>query len=129
MAVWNGGKVGDPDAILAPNYERHGTGAATDDLAGIKKTVNDFRTAFADMHVTIDEAYYMPDRAFYVWTFTGTNTGAGAEAQPPTGQSVKVSGMSAVRYEGGKIADELLYYDQLDFNEQLGYTLTPPAAP
>jgi predicted ester cyclase len=128
VAVWNGGKLDDLDAIVAPNYKRHGTGPATDDLAGFKKTLNDFRTAFADMHVTIDDAYYVQDHAFYLWTFTGTNTGAGAQAQPPTGKSVKVSGLSAVRYEGGKIADEGLYYDQLDFNQQLGYTLTPPAA-
>ena len=47
---------------------------------------------------------------------------------PATGKSVKVSGMSDVRYEGGKIADETLYFDQLDFNQQLGYTMTPPTA-
>jgi steroid delta-isomerase-like uncharacterized protein len=126
VAVWNGGKLNDLDAIVAPNYKRHGTGPATEDLASFKRTVIDFRTAFPDMHVTIDDAYYVKDRAFYMWTFTGTNTGANADAQPPTGKSTKVSGMSAIRYEGGKIADEALYYDQLDLNQQLGYILTSP---
>lgn len=127
VAVWNGGKLDALDAIVAPNFKRHGTGPATEDLAAFKKTVGDYRTMFTDMHVTIDEAYYMEGRAFYLWTFTGTNTGAGPEAQPPTGKSAKISGMSAVRYEGGKIVDEALYYDQLDLNQQLGYTLTPPS--
>lgn len=127
IAVWNGGKLGELDAIVAPNFKRHGTGPETNDLAGFKTTVNNYRTAFPDLHVTIDDAYYVQDRGFYFWTVSGTNTGAGAEAQPPTGKTVKVSGMSAVRYEGGKIADEALYYDQLDFNQQLGYTLTDPA--
>ncbi|MGH8265116.1 MAG: ester cyclase [Steroidobacteraceae bacterium] len=126
VAVWNGGKLDALDAIVAPNYKRHGTGQATDDLVAFKKIVNDFRTAYPDLKVTIDDAYYVQDRGFYLWTVTGTNTGAGPEAQPPTGKSVKVSGMSVVRYEDGKIADEGLYYDQLDFNQQLGFTLTAP---
>ena len=92
----------------------------------VKKVVNDYRTAYPDLKVTIDDAYYVQDHGFYLWTVTGTNTGAGPEAQPPTGKSVKISGMSMVRYEGGKIADEGVYYDQLDFNQQLGFTLTEP---
>lgn len=125
VAVWNTGKLDDLDAIVAPNYKRHGTaGTTAEDLATFKKVVTAFRTAYPDLHVTIDEGYYVQDHAFYSWTFTGTNTGTGP--QPPTGKSVKISGMSAVRYEGGKIADEALYYDQLDFSQQLGYMLTPP---
>ncbi len=128
VAVWNGGSLDGLDAIVSPNYQRHGTGGVTAaDLAGLKTVMTGFRTAFPDMHVAIDESYYIQDRGFFVWTFTGTNTGPGD--QPPTGKSVKVSGLSAIRYEGGKLADETLYYDALDFNQQLGSTLTPAAAP
>lgn len=126
VAVWNGGKLADLDAIVTPTFKHHGTGPATEDLAGFKKVLNDYRTAYPDIHVTINEAYYVQDRGFYLWTVTGTNTGAGPEAQPPTGKPVKISGMSMVRYEGGKIADEGVYYDDLDFNQQLGFTLTAP---
>lgn len=128
VAVWNTGNLAGFDAVVTPNFKRHGTGGVTsEDLAGIKKVVTGFRTAFPDLHVTLDEGNYTKDHGFYLWTFTGTNTGPGD--QPPTGKSVKISGSSEIRYEGNMIADETLYYDALDFNQQLGAKLAPPAAP
>jgi len=48
-------------------------------------------------------------------------------ATPPTGKSVKITGSTLIRYRDGKIAEEIVHFDVLDWQMQLGYTLTPPA--
>jgi len=64
------------------------------------------------------------DRAFVRWTFTGTNTGPGDA--PPSNKAVKVRGSTILEYKNGMIAFEDVYFDALDWNMQLGATLTPP---
>lgn len=126
VAVWNDGNLDGLDAIAAPSYQRHGDlGTTAGNLAVLKKVIKGFRTAYPDMHVTIEEAHFTQDRGLSLWTFTGTNTGA--SNIPATGKSVKVSGMSLIRYASGKIADETVYFDSLDMSQQLGYTVVPPA--
>jgi len=64
--------------------------------------------------------------SFTKWTFTGTNTGP--SAHPATGKPVKVSGVSFARYEGGKLIEELVYFDALEFLSQLGLIEPPKLA-
>ena len=85
--------------------------------------ITDFRTAFPDTLVTIDEAFFLEGRSFTKWTFKGTNTGPGTH--PATGKPVKVSGVSFARYDGGKMIEELVYFDALEFLSQLG-VIEPP---
>ena len=68
----------------------------------------------------------MEGRSFARWTFEGTNTGSGDF--PATGKSVKIEGTSLARYEAGKLAEELVYFDALDFLSQLGIVKLPKAA-
>lgn len=62
------------------------------------------RTSFADMKVALDESHYMKDVSFHLWTFTGTNTGPGEMA--PSGNSVKISGATLIRWREGKQASD-----------------------
>jgi predicted ester cyclase len=58
----------------------------------------------------------------------GTHTGTLRTPQgdiPPSGSSVRLPYVSLKRIEGGKIAAEHLYWDQLEFMQQLG--AMPPA--
>ena len=68
----------------------------------------------------------MKDMSFHLWTFAGTNTGPGAT--PPTGKSVKLSGATRLRFQDGKIVEELVFFDALDWQNQLGFTSMPPAS-
>jgi predicted ester cyclase len=47
---------------------------------------------------------------------------------PPAGKSVTLTNATFMRHQDGKIAEERLYFDVLDWQMQLGYTLAPPAA-
>jgi predicted ester cyclase len=46
---------------------------------------------------------------------------------PPTGKSVKNSGATLLRWRDGKIAAEIVQFDALAWQTQLGYMLVPPA--
>jgi steroid delta-isomerase-like uncharacterized protein len=127
IAGWSGGSLDALDGAMTADVKRQSTGGlSSDGLDALKKVMTDLRTAYPDAKVVLDESYHMQDRSFHLWTFTGTNTGPGAA--PPTGKSVTLTGATFMRYQDGKIAEEIVYFDVLDWQTQLGYTMTPPAA-
>ncbi len=63
-----------------------------------------------------------------MWTITATHTGL-LHGIPPTGKSVRFSGMAIDRVVKGKIVEEWVYFNMLDLLQQLGFSLTPPSAP
>jgi hypothetical protein len=126
MAGWNEGKVDGLDVGLTPNFVRRApAGMTADGIPAMTKVMTDLRTAYPDGKVVLDESCHMKDVSLHLWTHTGTNTGPGAI--PPTGKSVKNTGMTLIRYQNGKIAQELVAFDVLTWQTQLAYTLSPPA--
>lgn len=126
MAGWNTGGVDGLDGAVAEDFERRSPGGMTvSGRDGIKQLMTDMRTSYPDMQVVLDESHHMKDVSFHLWTFTGTNTGPGA--MPPTGNSVRNSGATLLRWRDGKIAAEIVHFDALAWQTQLGYTLVPPA--
>ena len=126
IAGWNDGNLDGLDAALDANYVRKAPAALNSDaasLAEFKEVVTKFRGAFPDAHVTIDEVHYIDNRAFFRWTFTGTNTGPGDF--PVTGKAVSVSGSTHCRFSGGKLTEELVFFDSLDMLIQLGLAEAP----
>ncbi|MCE2611779.1 ester cyclase [Flavobacteriaceae bacterium D16] len=85
-----------------------------------------FFTAFPDLVITADNAQYKGNLAFLQWNAKGTNTGVFGEVSP-TGKRVNINGLSHLRFsEEGKIIEEIVYYNELELLQQLGYTLIPP---
>lgn len=129
IAAWNDGNLDGLDAYVASNMTR--TVPATmnsnaSNLTELKQTITDFRTAFPDLHVEIDELLFYDNRSILRWTFTGTNTGPGDH--PPTGKAVNVSGASVSRYLDGKLVEEFVYLDALEYFTQLGIIEMPAVA-
>jgi steroid delta-isomerase-like uncharacterized protein len=93
-----------------------------------------FRTAFPDLHMTVDHAVAEGDLVAVRWTARGTNTGEG-NGIPATGRRVQISGMALFRFEDGAIAEEWTSGDTLGLMRQLGLLpasaapLAPAAAP
>lgn len=129
VAAWNGGDLDSLNEHIATNVVRRVPETMNNNannLDELKQRITDFRTAFPDMTVTIDEALFLETRAVAQWTFTGTNTGPGE--RPPTGKTVNVSGASIYRFEADKLAEEDVYFDVLGFMVQLGVVKLPEAA-
>ena len=82
------------------------------------------RTAYPDAKVFADKIDAYTGGAVIQWRFTGTNTGPGEN--PPTGNTVDLTGLTTISMEDGKIVREYVRFDVLSWMEQLGYTLQAP---
>ncbi len=126
--VWNTGDVDRLDSLVVPSFQRHSTGTTSaDGLDSLKASITNFRTAYPDFKVTLDDVIYGKDRATIRWTFTGTNTGP--TNIPATGKSVQLSGASVSYFSEGMMTEEWVYSNDAAMMQQLGYTLTPPKPP
>jgi uncharacterized protein (TIGR02246 family) len=65
------------------------------------------------------------NKVSFVWTYTGTNTGAwgsGSTALPATNKPFEFSGCTFMQFTAaGKILHQYDYYDALGFSKQLGW--------
>ena len=85
-----------------------------------------FFTAFPDLVITAEEVHFKDNIAFLQWNARGTNTGIFGEVAA-TGKRVNINGLSHLSFSGeGKILREIVYYNELELLQQLGYTLIPP---
>ena len=81
------------------------------------------RTAFPDIHYTLDDVVAEGDRVAVRWHWTGTHK-APFRAFPATGKAVTNPGTGIFRFQDGKIVAAALETDRLGFLEQIG--VVPP---
>lgn len=122
--AWNGRNIDALDAIFAPDFVRIvNNQPEANGVEGYKKAIADFRTAYPDLKLTLDNTLYAENGGATRWVLTGTNTGPGQ--MPPTGKSVNIWGLSIVHITNGKVTKEIVAYDNQVLMEQLGYTMMP----
>ena len=86
--------------------------------------------AFPDAKLTVHNTLEDGSWAAVQFTFAGTHTETLASPEgdiPATNREVSGRGSELVRVEGGKIAEEHLYYDQVQVLTQLGLMPAPAA--
>jgi predicted ester cyclase len=128
IAAWNEGALGGLDAVVGAGVARRAPASLNSNAASLeefKGRISAMRTAFPDANIAVRDVNLFGDRGFLQWTFTGTNTGPGDF--PPTGKSVEVSGASLVRFEDGKLIEELVFFDASEMLSQLGLIQMPEA--
>lgn len=78
-----------------------------------------YLTGFSDVEFIVNDVFAQGDKLVKHWTFKGKHTGDffGIEA---TGNTVSLVGVTLVRMEKGKIAEETDFFDNLEFSQQLG---------
>jgi steroid delta-isomerase-like uncharacterized protein len=91
--------------------------------AGFEKWLVDFRKAFPDMHITVDDIIAKGDKVIIRSTMTGTQKGP-MNGMPPTNKSVKVEGIDIIRIVDGKQTDHWGQTDIVGLMTQLG--MMPP---
>jgi steroid delta-isomerase-like uncharacterized protein len=130
--TFNQGDLGRIDALVGPNY----VGAQGDrGPAGFRAVVVGLRSAFPDLHYTVDDLVAEGDAVAVRWHWTGTHR-APFRAFPATGKAVSNSGSGIFHFKDGKIDAAALETDRLGFLEQIGAVPPnvgrgpqPPAAP
>ncbi len=122
--VWNQGRLDAIDRLATPDCIAHGLvgdkpAHGPDALRGF---VQQFRSAFPDIRITIEHALSDGDMMAARCLVTATHTGSGLELAA-TGKPVTVTGMCMVRVKDGRIAEGWNNFDFLSLYRQLGLSL------
>ena len=121
--VYNKGDLDVLDELFASDFTVHSPSIDTDDLESFKGLVCYARTAFPDLHFTIEDQIAEGEKVTTIWTFTGTNTGP-LSNEKVTGKEVKFRGISTTRFSEGKIVEDLTIFNQWSAFKQLGVNPT-----
>lgn len=128
LEIFNENKLDIADAIHTADYTNHDPYAPPGGYGrgpqATKNVVTLYRTAFPNIHFTIEDQVAEGDKVVTRWTARGTNTGS-LNGMPPTGGSAVVTGISIERYENGKIAESHVNFDLLGLLQQIGAIPAP----
>jgi steroid delta-isomerase-like uncharacterized protein len=124
--AFNRGNLGVVDEIYSPDYVGHTAGAPeqTSGPEGVKGFVGLYRSAFPDLHTTIEDIVTEGDKLAYRWTAVGTHQGE-LFGVPPSSNRVELTGITIERMEGGKIVETYNNFDQLGMMRQIGAIPSP----
>ena len=127
LDYWNSGQFENIQNLLCEDFELRMT-PKFESEAGIDafmKSVSNWRTAYPDFHITINEILYSNYAATVRWTINATNSGQGSH--PPTGKRIEVPGISIIHFKDDKIKDEWIASNNYYWLQQLGFTLETPS--
>ena len=93
-------------------------------VEGYKNLVAAVHAAYPDIHFQVDDLIAEGDKVVTRWTGTGTNLGE-FRGVAPTGRKMRLTGISIVRFEGGKQAEVWVNQDDLGWMQQLGVVSFP----
>ncbi len=119
------GNLDDLDEVLADDVLLRVPGE--EDMHGIDsymEYIQATREAFPDVSFELHDFLTDGDVVIthFTWGATHEGTFAGIEA---TGETVEISGMTLNRFKDGKAVEDINYWDNLDFFEQLGVLDSP----
>jgi steroid delta-isomerase-like uncharacterized protein len=119
--MWNKNDVSLADQLFAPNYTHHD--AATPDAGrgpeSEKKRLAQYRGAFPDLRMTIEDLISEGDLVMARWSARGTHRGE-LNGIAPTGKQFQITGVSICRITNGKMAEGWVNWDALALMQQLG---------
>ena len=113
------------DEIFAPEYVGYPEDVRGPE--GAKETAKMYRNAFPDVQLSIEDQVAEGDKVVTRWIGSGTHHGE-MMGIAPTGNQVRVDGMTISRIEDGKIVEEWDIYDALGMMQQLGAIPSPEEA-
>jgi steroid delta-isomerase-like uncharacterized protein len=118
--VFNHGNLDDVDDIYAPDYVGHTAGSPEQTLGpeGVREFVELYRSAFPDLHTTIEDIVAEGDKVAYRWTAVGTHRGE-LLGVAPSNNRVELTGITIERIEGSKIVETYNNFDQLGMMRQI----------
>ena len=120
VEYWNSGQFDDIHNLLSENFEIRMTPQFESEI-GINtfmETVLNVRKSYPDFHITVDEIFYSANAAAARWTIQATSK---------TGKEMNIMGMSIIHFVDGKIKDEWISNNDLQWLKQLGYIIMPPS--
>jgi len=122
--AYNKGNLAVVDECTAVDFVFHGAAQELKGPEGAKQLITTLRTAFPDIHMTIDDIVAEGDIVAHRFTYHGTFTGE-LSGIAPTGKQFKITMAGFTRLAGGKQVEGWAYGDSSALYQQLG--VTPPS--
>src|SRR6185369_13272933 len=88
--------------------------------AEVRRFFEGFFGAFPDFKLEIEHVTEGGDSAVVQWRSTATFTGTPFEGIASNGKRVEVRGVDCMRFEGGRLRHNTVYYDGMSFARQVG---------
>ena len=119
--IWNKGNMMVCKEVFSADYVGRipGMPAPVHGPAEFGQLVLTYRTAFPDVHLTVEDAFGAGDRVVVRWVSRGTHLGP-MMGIPPTGRPIEVMGISIFRIAEHKVAEEWEGFDTMGLMQQLG---------
>ena len=127
--VFNQGNLALVDELVAPDFLNHEVPLGMNNRGpeSTRQVVRMLRTAFPDLHFTIEELVAEGDTVAGRVTMSGTHLGP-FQGIPPTGRSFQQAHMHFVRFRDGKAIEHRAVRDDLGMMRQLGVIPAPANA-
>ena len=121
--VWNQGNSKTVDELLDEDGVIHGlvdaTGQPVSGLKAFHEFHDQFRGAFSDLYITVDDVIAEGDRVVARCSVRGKHTGESL-GFAATNAPIQFEGIAIVRIKNGKIVEAWNQFDFLEMNKQLG---------
>lgn len=119
--AWNQDRLEVLDEVVASNFvgRAPATPGGYKGSNGFKQFINNYRAAFPDIGIMVEDQIAEGDTVVTRWTASGTHRGD-LPGLPPTGKRVTVTGITEARFNRGKLVDEWVSSDTLGMLQQLG---------
>jgi steroid delta-isomerase-like uncharacterized protein len=121
---WNKGDKAAMRDVIAEECRYHDP--AFPGVQSLPEHIDSCRSAFPDLHFTIEDMISERNEVVVHWTVRGTHKGPFLGIQP-TNRSCAVSGTSISRIEGGKFVEHWADWNVMTLMEQLGVAAAPKA--
>ena len=124
--MFNQGNLANVDELIAPDCINHEVPPGMNNRGpeSARQVVMMLRTAFPDLHFTIEELVAEGDTVAGRVTMSGTHLGP-FQGIPPTGRSFQQAHMHFVRFRDGKAVEHRAVRDDLGMMRQLGVIPAP----
>jgi steroid delta-isomerase-like uncharacterized protein len=120
--VWNEGKESTIDEMFGADSVMWGVNrpdVASRGPAEFRVFYDAMRKTFSDMHIELEDVTQQGDIAYTRFTVTAKHSGEGL-GLAPSGKTIKLVGMCALRAENGKIVEGWNVWDQVGLARELG---------
>jgi steroid delta-isomerase-like uncharacterized protein len=127
--VFNQGNLALVDELVAPDFLNHEVPPGMNNRGpeSTRQVVTMLRTAFPDLHFTIEDMVAEGDTVAGRVTMSGTHLGP-FQGIAPTGRSFQQAHMHFVRFRDGKAIEHRAVRDDLGMMRQLGVIPAPANA-
>ena len=128
--LFSGGKLDVADEVYAPSYVGHDPSNPEEvrGLQAAKRAASEYRKAFPDLQLSVEDLIAEGDRVAARLRFRGTHLGE-LNGIAPTGRRVDCTGSVISRIEEGKIAEDWANFDDLGMMQQLRVIPEPEQRP